>query len=115
MQSAKSIEVYTPGGALLFKAIVTDINIAIPEVYPPSETNFSKPEKGNGNANGESMSEAQKKLLFRLVASVYKLDGDQIFEKIKELFGTKSLKPISKKEASKMIEHLLEKEREGHT
>jgi hypothetical protein len=115
MQQAKSIEVYTPTGILLFKAVLTDIAISLQTKPESLAEHSSKPEvKGNGRSNGEAVTEPQKRLLFRLMASNYQLEGDHAFEKLKELFKVNSLKEVSKFEASKMIERLLEEERGGN-
>jgi len=114
MQQAKSIEVYTPSGILLFKAVLTDIAISLQTKSESQIQNSSRPEvKGNGRSNGEAVTDPQKRLLFRLIATNYHLEGDQAFEKLKELFHANSLKEVSKFEASKMIERLLEEERGG--
>jgi len=114
MQQAKTIEVYTPNGILLFKAVLTDIAISLKTKTESLAESSSKFEgKNNGKANGDAVTEPQKRLLFRLVATNYQLEGGQAFEKLKELFGATSFKEISKFEASKMIERLLEEERGG--
>jgi hypothetical protein len=114
MQQAKSIEVYTPSGILLFKAVLTDIAISLKTTSQSQIESTSKSEgKGNGKSNGDSVTDPQKRLLFRLLANNYQLEGDQAFEKLKELFSVNSLKDVSKFEASKMIERLLEEERGG--
>lgn len=113
MQNAKSIEVYTPSGILLCKAILSDIEISTHTKSESLTGHSPKPEKGNSKSNGTGITEPQKRLLFRLLATNYKLEGDQAFEKLKELFQTKTLKDVSKFEASKMIERLLEEERRG--
>ena len=114
MQQAKSIEVYTPSGILLFKAILTDIAISFQTKSESISEQLPKHEKGNGKSNGAGITDPQKRLLFRLITTNYNLDGDQAFEKLKELFSVGSLKEVSKFEASKMIEHLLEEERGGN-
>lgn len=114
MQQAKSIEVYTPSGILLFKAVLTDIAISLQTKSESLVEHSSKLDgKGNGKSNGETVTDPQKRLLFRLMATNYHLEGDQAFEKLKELFNVNSLKEVSKFEASKMIERLLEEERGG--
>lgn len=114
MQQAKSIEVYTPNGILLFRAVLTDIAISLGSKDESQIQHSSKPEgRGNGRSNGEAVTDPQKRLLFRLIATNYQLAGDQVVEKFKELFGVKTIKEVSKFDASKMIERLLEEERES--
>jgi hypothetical protein len=114
MQNAKSVEVYAPSGILLFKAILTDIAIPVQTKQEsiPEQTSKSNG-KGNGRSNGETITDPQKRLLFRLMVTNYQLEGDQAAEKLKELFGVTSFKEVTKFEASKMIERLLEEERNG--
>ena len=96
------------------KAILTDLE-TVPHPKSESLTNHStKPEKGNGKSNGESITDPQKRLLFRLMATNYQLEGDAASDKIKELFGVNSFKEVSKFDASKVIERLLEEERGGN-
>ena len=71
----------------------------------------SKTEKnqGNGSQNGELMTEAQRRYLFRILAE-QGIEGDAAFEKLKSLFDVNVLKDVSKRDASKMIERLLEEQ-----
>ncbi|MCZ7601653.1 MAG: hypothetical protein M5R37_02240 [Melioribacteraceae bacterium] len=63
----------------------------------------------NGNTTSfDPMTDPQKRLLFRLL-SHDKLEGDQAHKKLLELFSVKSLSEVSKRDASSMIEQLLEK------
>ena len=115
MQQAKTIEVYTPSGILLFKAVLTDIVISLNTKTESGGNGSSNPNgKGNGKSIDDAMTDPQKRLLFRLIATNYQLEGDQTTEKFKEIFGVTSLKEVSKFEASKMIERLLEEERGGN-
>jgi len=65
----------------------------------------------NGNANGSKdslgMSDAQKRYLFRILAE-RGLEGDDAHRHLKERFGANTLADVSKREASTMIEQLLE-------
>jgi len=63
---------------------------------------------GNASTNESSMTDAQKRYLFRILAE-QGLEGDKAHEHLKALFGVDSLQEVSKTEASRMIEHLLEK------
>ena len=69
----------------------------------------SKTEKnqGSGSQNGELMTEAQRRYLFRILAE-QGIEGDAAFEKLKSLFEVSVLKEVTKRDASKMIERLLE-------
>lgn len=114
MSQSKSIEVYTPSGILLCKAILTEVETVPPPTSESLTNHSTKSEKGNGKSNGDSITDPQKRLLFRLMATNYQLEGDAAFDKIKKLFGVNSFKEVSKLDASKVIERLLEEERGGN-
>lgn len=54
-----------------------------------------------------SMTDAQKRYLFRLLAE-QGIEEDKAHQHLKELLGVDSLQKVSKTAASNMIEHLLE-------
>jgi hypothetical protein len=58
------------------------------------------------------MTDAQKRYLFRLMADKG-IEGDRAHQRLRELFQVDSLKEVSKLEASKMIERLLEEGKGG--
>ena len=63
---------------------------------------------GAATADQSSMTDAQKRYLFRLMAE-QGMEGEKAHEHLKALFGVDSLQDVGKAEASRMIEHLLEK------
>lgn len=65
--------------------------------------------QGNGSQNGELMSEAQRRYLFRILAE-QGIEGDAAFERLKSLFDVNVLKDVTKRDASRMIERLLEEQ-----
>ena len=68
----------------------------------------STSQPGISSADQSLMTDAQKRYLFRILAE-QGLEGDKAHEHLKALFGVDSLQEVGKAEASKMIEHLLEK------
>ena len=58
------------------------------------------------------MTDAQKRYLFRLLAG-QGFEEDKAHERLKELLHVDSLKEVTKSEASKMIERLLEESKGG--
>ena len=72
-------------------------------------TSKAAPRKGNGQ---ESMTEAQKRFMFRILAEGG-IERDQAHEKLKAFFQVRSLKDVSKQEASQGIERLLEEAKGG--
>jgi len=57
-------------------------------------------------SDDSSMTEAQKRYLFRLLAE-RGIEGDEALKRLKQLFQVDSLKEVTKVEASKMIDQLL--------
>lgn len=110
----KCVEIYTTQGALIFKVIISDF------IEPENNKSDAKPnttpktDKTNGNQNGESITQAQKKYLFRLMATTHGLSGEEANTELKNLLGVNSLQEVSKSQASKMIEQLIEEERGGN-
>jgi len=62
---------------------------------------------GSASANQSLMTDAQKRYLFRILAEKG-MEADKAHQHLKELFGVDSLQEVSKAEASRMIERLLE-------
>ena len=68
-----------------------------------------QPHSGNGDA---PMTDSQKRLLFRLLAD-QGVEGDRAHEQLKEQFQVNSLKEVTKAEASRGIEKLIEDAKGG--
>lgn len=62
--------------------------------------------------NGSPMTDAQKRFLFRILAE-RGIENDKAHRKLKDYFQVKSLKDVTKLEASKLIEQLLEENKGG--
>ncbi len=114
MSTTKHIEVFTPQGETIASFVVKVSDTA------PSKNGSTRTFKGNhkngksdAHGNGESMTEPQKKYLFRIYAS-QGIEGDEAHEKLKELFGVDALSEVSKLDASKMIENLLAEAKGGN-
>jgi hypothetical protein len=58
------------------------------------------------------MTDAQKRLLFRLLAD-QGVEGDKAHDHLKNLFHVKSLKEVTRPEASRGIEKLLDEAKGG--
>lgn len=109
MDNKKCIEIYTPNNILLFKVFFVENQI---------------PMNNNGNGNGSSTENSTKKknredfitdpqirMLFRLMA-FEGFEGDKATERLKSVFKVDVIKEISKYNASKKIEQLLEEQKE---
>ena len=67
----------------------------------------AKPQNSGSSKENPPMTDAQKRYLFRIMAEKG-YENDQGYAKLKELFQVDSLKEVTKLEASRMIERLLE-------
>ncbi|HUI28975.1 MAG TPA: hypothetical protein VLX91_02070 [Candidatus Acidoferrales bacterium] len=126
----KLIEVQTPKGEPLFQLRIVESVLSegedpaksqpaasLPASKPPipSGGNGTKPQNGNGKMTTEEMmTEPQKKYLFRIMAMREKI-GDEAHDELKRLFKVKTLKDVTKLDASRMIEELLKKENAGES
>jgi hypothetical protein len=114
-RNAKYIDVKTADGKLLLSLRLYDeeTNGSSNRVASGNHANGEdcKNCNGNGSANGSkdslAMSEAQKRYLFRILAE-RGFEGDDAHRHLKERFGANTLADVSKREASSMIEQLLE-------
>lgn len=133
MQGAAKLEVRSASGNLLFVVIVTETEIT------PAQTSQVKSNGSNGQShsneglklipkkdetkpqpaskatptNGESpMSDSQKRLLFRLLAD-QGMENEKAHEHLKEKFQVNSLKEVTKSEASREIEKLIDSAKGG--
>jgi hypothetical protein len=101
----RCIEVKTPDGKpILSLHLQYQLNSA------GAQNNSAKSQNGPLNSqssNDSPMTDAQKRYLFRILAEKGK-EEDQAHEFLKQMFGVDSLRDVSKYEASKGIEHLLE-------
>jgi len=103
--NARRIEVRTADDKLIFSLRLYD------EEADGSGNAAGRDERNGHNGNGTidfvPMTEAQKRYLFRILAE-RGLEGDDAHRHLKERFGANTLADVSKREASSMIEQLLE-------
>jgi hypothetical protein len=112
-RTVKCLELRTAEGKLIVSLYLVEKEMD-PEgksKSPGTRSPETRTEKsqGNGSQNGELMSEAQRRYLFRILAE-QGVEGDAAFEKLKSLFDVSVLKDVTKRDASKMIERLLEEQ-----
>jgi hypothetical protein len=74
---------------------------------PKPDANNAKSQNNGSSSENPPMTDAQKRFLFRIMAEKG-YENDQGYAKLKELFQVDSLREVTKFEASKMIERLLE-------
>ena len=110
MKKARCIDVLTSEGTVILRLYLHEHEVELRENSSKQKTGK---ELSNDSPNEEAlMTPAQKRYLFRILAD-QKLEGDKAHEKLKTLFQVDSLKEVSKLEASRMIEALLENNKGG--
>lgn len=77
-----------------------------------SESNGKKPRANSCPNDGSLMTDAQKRLLFRLLADKG-LEGDKAYDHLKYIFQVDTLKEVTKYEVSLTIKRLLEEAKGG--
>ncbi len=111
-----SLEVRSPGGELLFVLVLNGLELSPQRgkraAVPTNGSGKPSPEPNNGARAAEPMTDAQKRYLFRILAD-QDIEGDDASEHLKNLFQVESLKEVTKQEASRAIEQLLEKSKGG--
>lgn len=110
MTTAKCFEVYTPNGVLCFRAYLMERELPPPigEAKPdPVPIQSEQKPSGEPKENGEAMTSAQQRYLFRIFAT-QGIEGDAAHGEIKRRLKVGSLKEVSKLDASRLIEQLLE-------
>jgi hypothetical protein len=106
--TTKCFEIRLSDGKLIASLRLYDIQIV------ENGNGTPKPEaaKNGGNGNGDLMTEAQQRKLFRMLAE-RGITGEAAYAKLKELFHVNILKEVRKYDASQMIDQLLKEARNG--
>lgn len=114
-KKARVIEFRTGEGELIFNLFVFDRQIILRDEPDTAKETGDKEQgsQGSGPKTDESlMTDAQKRFLFRILAEQGK-EGDEAHTHLKDLLQVNSLKEVTKIEASRMIERLLEELKGG--
>ncbi len=114
---AKCLELRTPDGKVILVLYLYEKEVVLedsPEVSADQKREARKEKVQSREQQEEEpkMTDAQKRYLFRILAE-HGIEGDKAHQQLKDLFQVDSLKEISKLEASKMIERLLEETKGG--
>ncbi len=120
-KTIKLVEVQTPKGESFFQfriveSVLSEEEASLPKPQAAPGGNGAKPQNGEGKSQsvpGDPMTDSQKRYLFRIMA-VRGKEGENAHEELKKLFQVKTLKDVTKFDASRMIEELLEKEKQGN-
>ena len=86
-----------------------------PQTKESQKPDAPKPKSQTSGSSSENppMTDAQKRYLFRIMAEKG-YENDKGYARLKELFQVDSLKEVTKLEASKMIERLLDEGKNGN-
>lgn len=116
-KKVRCIELRTSDGKVIFSLYFYDKEMVLEDnpkasVSQKPETRKEKTEITGSKPDEPSMTDAQKRYLFRILAE-QGIEGDKAHEHLKNIFQVDSLKEVTKLEASRMIEHLLEEAKGG--
>jgi len=116
-KKVKCIELRTVEGRAILVLYLHEKEIVLEDSQgTKAQKNLKEPEKEKAKASSKSeeplMTDAQKRYLFRILAN-NGIEGDKAHQQLKELFQVNSLKEVTKLEASRMIERLLEEAKGG--
>jgi len=115
---ARTIELRTADGKVILVLNLYEKEIALEdhqEIFGEQKKREPRKEKAQSSRPHDEeprMTDAQKRYLFRILAE-HGIEGDEAHDKLKDIFQVESLKEITKLEASKMIERLLEETKGG--
>lgn len=115
-KKARYIELRTTEGKPIVSFYLFEKEVILDKPDPPAgakkDPGKEKGQNGNDQANDSLMTPAQKRYLFRILAE-QGIEGDEAHEHLKKLFDVDALKEITKFEASRMIERLLNETKGG--
>ena len=115
-KESKCFEVRTNGGKVILSLYVYDsevVTVENPELSKGKKEE-TKTEKTHETSptDGKEMTTAQKRFIFRLMAG-QGIEAGKAHQQLMDFFQVDTLKEVSKFEASKMIERLLEESKGG--
>ena len=116
-KKVKCIDLRTVEGKVILVLYLYEKEIVLEDSQETKAQKKPKePEKEKAKASSKReeplMTEAQKRYLFRILAD-NGIEGYKAHQQLKELFQVDSLREVSKLEASRMIERLLEEAKGG--
>jgi hypothetical protein len=113
---AKCVDLRTVDGKVILVLYLYDKEIDLEDNQEKPgekpEANKEKPKTGNPQDKESMMTDAQKRYLFRILAE-RGIEGDKAYDRLKELFQVDTLKEVTKLEASRAIESLLNEGKGG--
>ena len=111
-REGRIIEIRDLGGRLILSFSVVERPLQEKPKEPKNNNHPSKGSEGSGD-NDALMTDAQKRYLFRILADQGK-EGEEAHDYLKnKIFQVKSLKEVTKLEASQAIQRLLAEQEGG--
>jgi hypothetical protein len=113
VQKEKYFEVLGTNGEVILRVRIREEESFIEEGGANAAKAQKEKESGKvAHSNGDPMTEAQKKYLFRIFAE-QGMEASEIYAELKKLFGVDNLKEVSKVDASREIDRLLKQPKGG--
>jgi hypothetical protein len=117
MKKARCIELRTAEGKVILVLYLYEKEVVLEDSPGISADNKGEPKKEkpqprNPDPEEPLMTAPQKRYLFRILAD-RGIEGDEALQNLKDLFQVDSLREVTKLQASKMIERLLEEAKGG--
>lgn len=114
---AKCLELRSPDGKVILVLYLYEKEVVLEDSQETSgdQKKEAKKEKAQTSKSQDEeplMTAPQKRYLFRILAD-RGIEGDKAHEHLKDLFQVDSLREVTKLQASKMIERLLEEAKGG--
>jgi len=114
---AKCLELRTPDGKAILVLYLYEKEVDLEDNARVSgenkgEAEKEKPQARNPDSEEPLMTAPQKRYLFRILAEKG-IEGEAAHQHLKDLFQVDSLREVTKLQASKMIERLLEEAKGG--
>lgn len=111
-QNAKCVEVRSADGKLMFSLHLYNGEMGADQKAGTSPGRHPRAESqtragGSGQNDSSLMTDAQKRYLFRILAD-QGFEEEKAYGRLKELLSVETLKEVTKREASRLIEELLE-------
>ena len=114
VQKEKYFEVLGTNGEVILRVRIREEESFIEEGGANAAKAQKEKESGKvAHSNGDPMTEAQKKYLFRIFAE-QGMEASEIYAELKKLFGVDNLKEVSKVDASREIDRLLKQPKGGN-
>jgi len=108
----KLLELRTLDGTVFFSMLVSEKEVSVEDETEESPGRNAGKGTSKVGPQGKEMTEPQRKFLYQILGH-RNLEGEAAESYLKKLFGVESLDTVTKFQARKMIERLLEEDKGG--